>query len=111
MRIHLKGTTNEFRTNINNKNSIDLQKAYTHSWIFSILEPLFKANLVKDVKVDLPVESHSYLKGWKKPFCRLLQVNRLIIVEQTGIHTAEPVVPEPSTFDAGMAIEKTKKCK
>jgi len=109
--FHLKGTTNEFRTKINNKNSIDLQRAYMLSRMFSILEPLFKVNLVKDVNDNLPVESHSDLTGWKEHFCRLLQVDRSIIVKQAGIHTAEPVVTEPSTFDTGMAIEKTKICK
>jgi hypothetical protein len=29
-------------------------------------------------------------------------------VRQTGIHTAQPPVPEPSAFEVGMAIEKLK---
>ena len=33
----------------------------------------------------------------------------LIIGGQTDIHTAEPLVPEPSAFDVQMAIEKLKR--
>jgi hypothetical protein len=32
-------------------------------------------------------------------------------VKQTEIHTAEPLVPEPSAFDVEMAIEKLKRYK
>jgi hypothetical protein len=32
-------------------------------------------------------------------------------VRQTEIHTAEPLVPEPSAFEAEMAIEKLKRYK
>jgi hypothetical protein len=32
-------------------------------------------------------------------------------VRQTEIHTAEPLVPEPSAFDVEMAIEKPKRHK
>jgi len=30
-------------------------------------------------------------------------------IRQIEIHTAEPLVPEPSTFDVEMAIEKLKR--
>jgi len=32
-------------------------------------------------------------------------------VRQTEIHTAEPLVPEPSAFEVEMAIKKLKRCK
>jgi hypothetical protein len=32
-------------------------------------------------------------------------------VKQTGIHTAEPLVPEPSAFEFELAIEKLKRHK
>jgi hypothetical protein len=35
-----------------------------------------------------------------------LNVNRVNDVRQTGIHTAEPLVPEPSASELEMAIEE-----
>ena len=32
-------------------------------------------------------------------------------VRQTELHTAEPLVAEPSAFEVEMAIEKLKRCK
>jgi hypothetical protein len=38
-----------------------------------------------------------------------LNVHGVSDVRQTEIHTAEPLVPEPSAFEVEMAIEKLKK--
>jgi hypothetical protein len=38
----------------------------------------------------------------------LLNVHGVSNVRQTEIHTAEPLVPEPSAFEVEMAIEKIK---
>jgi hypothetical protein len=40
-----------------------------------------------------------------------LNVHGVNDVRQTEIHTAEPLVPEPSTFEYEMAIEKLKRHK
>jgi len=40
-----------------------------------------------------------------------LNVHGVNDVRQTEIHTAEPLVPEPSAFEVEMAIEKLKRCK
>jgi hypothetical protein len=69
-----------------------------HSMRFNIVEQLSNVNLVKDVNYNLPAESHRTLNRWKKSLRRLLQVVRPIIFKQTGMHTVEPLLPEPSTF-------------
>jgi hypothetical protein len=40
-----------------------------------------------------------------------MSVHRVNDVRQTEIHTAEPLVPEPSAFEIEMAIEKLKRHK
>jgi hypothetical protein len=40
--------------------------------------------------------SHNILNRWKKYFCNLLNVYRINDVWQTEIHTAKPLVTEPS---------------
>jgi hypothetical protein len=49
--------------------------------------------------------------GWKNYFSQLLNVHGDSDVRQTEIHTAEPLVPEPSAFEVEMAIEKLKRYK
>jgi hypothetical protein len=53
-------------------------------------------------------ESHSILARWKNHFSQLLNVHAVDDVRQTEVHTAEPLVPEPSAFQVEMAIEKLK---
>jgi len=53
-------------------------------------------------------DSHSILARWRKPFSQLFNVHGVNDVRQTEIHTAEPLVPEPNTFEVQMAIEKLK---
>jgi hypothetical protein len=48
------------------------------------------------------------VNGWKNYFCQLLNVHGVNNVRQTEIHTAEPLVPEPSFFEVEIAIEKLK---
>jgi len=45
----------------------------------------------------------------EEPFFQLLNVHGFSDVRQKEIHTAEPLVPEPSAFEVEMAIEKLKK--
>ena len=44
----------------------------------------------------------------KKYFSQLLNVHGVNDVRQAEIHTAEPLVPEPSAFEVELAIEKLK---
>jgi hypothetical protein len=67
-----------------------------------------RTNIVKDEKGDLVTNSHSILARWRNHFSQLLNVQGTTDVRQTEIHTAEPLVPEPSAFQVEMAIEKLK---
>jgi len=55
--------------------------------------------------------SHSTLVRWRNHFPQLLNVHGVNDIRQTEIHTAEPLVSEPSVFHVGMATEKPKRHK
>ena len=52
--------------------------------------------------------SYSILARLRDYFSQLLNVHVVHDVRQTETHTAEPLVPEPSTFEVDLAIEKLK---
>ena len=45
---------------------------------------------------------------WWNYFSQLLNVHAAKEIRQEEIHTAEPIVPEPSAFEVELAIEKLK---
>jgi len=45
---------------------------------------------------------------WRNYFSQLLNVHVVDDVRQAAIHTAEPLVPEPSAFEIELATEKLK---
>jgi hypothetical protein len=51
------------------------------------------------------------LARWKNHFSQLLNIHGVNDVRQTEVHTAEPLVPEPSAFEFEMAIGKLKRHK
>jgi hypothetical protein len=61
--------------------------------------------VVKDEKGDLVADSHSILARLRRNFSQLLNIHGANDVKQTEVHTAEPLVPEPSAFEVEMAIE------
>ena len=65
----------------------------------------FRTNIVKDEKDDLFTDCHSIVARWRKHFSQRLNVHGVSDVRQTEIHTAEPLVPEPSVFEVKMTIE------
>ena len=67
-----------------------------------------RTNIVKDDKGDLVADSHSILARWINYFSQILNVHGVNDVRQTEIHTAEPLVPEPSVPDIELATEKLK---
>ncbi|PNF20265.1 hypothetical protein B7P43_G15396 [Cryptotermes secundus] len=69
------------------------------------------SNLVKDENCDLLADSHNILNRWKNYFSQLLNVHRVSAVRQTEIHTAEPLVPDPSPFEVESAFAKLKRYK
>jgi hypothetical protein len=61
--------------------------------------------IVKDEKGDLVADSHSIMVRWKNYFSHILNVHGVSDVRQAEIHTAEPLVPEPSALEFELAIE------
>ena len=55
--------------------------------------------VVKDEKGDLVADSHSIMTRWRNYFSQLLNVHGAKEVRQAEVHTAEPLVPEPSDFE------------
>jgi hypothetical protein len=82
-----------------------------HTNICLILHQQTRTNVVKDEKGDLVADSHSILARWRNHFSQLLNIHWVNDVRQTEVHTAEPLVPEPSAFEVEMPIEKLKRHK
>ena len=53
-------------------------------------------------------DSHSIVARWRKYFSQLFNVHGVKDVGQAEIHTAEPLVPEPSVAEFELAIDKLK---
>jgi hypothetical protein len=68
-----------------------------------------KTTVVKYKKGDRVADSHSILARWRNHFSQLLNIHVVNDVRQTEVHTAEPLVPEPSAFEVEMAIENLKR--
>jgi hypothetical protein len=65
--------------------------------------------MLNDENGNLLAYSHNILNRWKN-FSKLLNVHRGSDVRQIDIHTAEPLIAEPSLFEADIAIVKLEKC-
>jgi len=63
---------------------------------------------VKDEKGDLVADSHSIVARWRNYFSQLFNVHGVKHVRQAEIHTAEPLVPEPSATEVELALDKLK---
>ena len=63
-----------------------------------------KTNIINFEKGDLVVDCHSILARWRNHICQLLNVSGVNDVRKTEIHTAEPLMPEPSAFEVDLAI-------
>ena len=53
-------------------------------------------------------DSHSIVDRWRNYFSRLFSVHGVKDVGQAEIHTAEPLVTEPSASEVELAIDKLK---
>ena len=53
-------------------------------------------------------DSHSILATWRNHFSQLLNVYEVNDIRETELHTAEPLVPEPTAFEVELAIKKLK---
>ena len=56
----------------------------------------------------MAADSHRIMARWRNYFSQILNVHGVSDVRQAEIHTAEPLVPEPSALEVGLAIEKLK---
>jgi hypothetical protein len=70
-----------------------------------------RINIIKDENGNLIADPQSVLNRWKN-FCnQVLNVHGVHDVRQMDIHTAEPLVPEPSLVEVETAIGKLKSYK
>jgi len=102
--INLKAKIEELETNSKIKNIrhlysgiSDFKKGY---------QP--RTNIVKDEKGDVVADSHIILARGRKHISQPLNIHGVNDVRQTELHTAEPLVPEPSAFEVELANEKLK---
>ena len=65
-----------------------------------------RCNIVKDEKGDLVADSHNTVARGRNYFSQLLNVHGVKEVGQAEIHTAEPLVPDPSASEFQLAINK-----
>jgi len=56
----------------------------------------------------LVVDSHGIVARWRNYFSQLFNMDGVKDVGQAEIHTAEPLVPEPSASEVELAIDKLK---
>jgi hypothetical protein len=106
-REYLENKIDELETNSKIKNIRDLCRGINE---FK-KDYKLRTNIVKEENGDLLANSHSILNRWKDYFCQLLNVHGVKDVRQTEIRTAEPLVPEPSSSEVKIAIEKLKRYK
>ena len=67
-----------------------------------------RIKIVKNEKGDLFADSHGIMARWRNYFSRILNVHGVSDVRQAEVHTAEPLMPEPSALEVQLAIEKIK---
>jgi len=67
-----------------------------------------RCNIVKDEKGDLVADSHGIVARWMNYFSQLFNVHEVKDVGKAEIHTAEPLLPEPSASEVELAIDKLK---
>ena len=67
-----------------------------------------RTRIVKHEKGDLVADSHSIMVRWRNYFTQILNVLGVSDVRPAEIHTAEPLVPEPSALEVELPIEKLK---
>jgi hypothetical protein len=97
-KAYLKAKIEELETNSKINNVINhFRKGYQPRTI-----------IAKDEKGDVIADSQSIMARWRNYFSQLLNVHGVEDDGQVQIHTAEPLVSEPSAFEVELAIEKLK---
>ena len=103
-KAYLRAKIEELETNSKNKNIRDLYRGISD--FKKGYRP--RCNIVKDEKGDLVADSHSIVVRWRNYFSQLFNVHVVKDAGQAEIHTAEPLVPEPSASEIELAIDKLK---
>jgi len=103
-KAYLKAKIEELETNSNINNIRDLYRGIND--VKKGYQP--RTIIVKDEKGDLVADTHSIMMRCRNYFSQLLNVHGAKDVRQEEIHTAKPLVPEPSAFEVELAIEKLK---
>jgi hypothetical protein len=106
-RGYLTGKINELRNNNKNKNIRDLYRGINE--FKTVYQP--RINIIKDENGKLLGDPQNVLNRWKNFFKQMLHVHGVHDVRQMDIHTAEPLVPEPSLVEVEIAIGKLKSYK
>jgi hypothetical protein len=70
-----------------------------------------RINIIKDENGNLLTDPQSVLNRWKNVFKQVLNIHGVHDVKQMDMHTAEPLVPEPSLVEVEIAIRKLKSYK
>jgi hypothetical protein len=70
-----------------------------------------RINIIKDENANLPVDPQNILNRCKNFFNQVLNVNGFHNIRQVDIHTAEPLMPEPSLVEVEIAVVKLKSYK
>jgi hypothetical protein len=103
----LKGKINELEINNKNKKIRELyrdinefKKGYQS-----------RINVIKDENGNLIADPQNVLNRWKNFFNKVINVHGVHDIRQMDIHTAEPLVPEPSLVELEIAIGKLKSYK
>ena len=101
-KAYLRAKIEELETNSKIKNIRDMYRG------ISDFKKGYKprTNIVKGEKGDLVADCHSILGRCRNHFSQLLNVHRFNDDIQTEIHTAKPLVPEPSVFEVELIIEE-----
>ena len=103
-KAYLRAKIEELETNNKIQNITDLYRGITD--FKKGYQP--RCNIVKDEKGDLVADSHGIVARWRRYFSQLFNVHGVKDVGQAEIHTAEPLVPEPSGSEVELAIDKLK---
>jgi hypothetical protein len=106
-REYLKGKINNLETDNKNKNIRGLYKGVNE--IKKGYQP--RINIITDENGNLLADLQNVLNRWKHFFNQVLNVHGVHDVRQMDIHTAEPLVSEPSLVLVEIAIGKLKSYK
>jgi hypothetical protein len=103
-RKSLKEKINELEINNKNKNIRDFYRDISE--FKEGYQP--RINIIKDENGNLIADPQNVLNRWKNFFNQMVNALGVHDVRQMDIHTAEPLVPEPSLVEVEIAIGKLK---